>query len=198
MVTSILRYVMIALLVLGLHCGAVSAAPMTFDVFAFDNSTSGTGVGLDTGINLSAGQMFTVMVDPSDLWSAGDLPRWSNADGLVGDLFTTGSDESGEPAGTLIGRDFGLYTQFGETFPFGTLVGSIAASFFALGINFDGAAPASGNLLLYYWDSNNFDNEEFVATTINVGHTTTVPEPATLALLSLGLAGLCFASREKR
>ena len=58
-----------------LATSAINVYAALFNVEALANSSSGTGVGLDTGINLSAGQVFTVSVDPDDLWSAGALPR---------------------------------------------------------------------------------------------------------------------------
>ena len=92
-------------LALLLMFGTVTARAALFAVDAFTNSSSGSGVGLNTGIVLSAGQAFTVTAAADDLWSAGALPRWSNADGLIGDTFATGTDESGEPAGT---QSFGV------------------------------------------------------------------------------------------
>jgi hypothetical protein len=157
-------------------------------VSAFDNSSSGTGVGLDT-VALTAGQAFTVTAGANDLWSAGPLPRWSNADGLTGNRFATGTDKSGEAAGTLIGEDFGLWTEDGLTAPFGTLVGDIGGVFKVLGTNFSGTAWNTGTLTLFYWDSNNFDNTGSIAADI-VG-ITAVPEPAAWALMigGLGMAG---------
>src|SRR5262245_60758939 len=99
-----------------------SARAVTVDAFA--NSSSG-GSGEATGVVLTAGQAFTVTVALNDLWSAGALPRWSNADGLIVPLVATGSDESGETAGTVIGSIFPLWTQDGFTAPYGSLVGQI-------------------------------------------------------------------------
>jgi len=166
--------------------GSASAVPMPFDVFAFANSTSGSGAGLDTGLGFTAGDIFTVSVDPDDLWNAGALPRWSNADGLTGDRHATGGDDSGEALGTLIGIDFGLHPQHGLMLPFGSLVGSIGGNFFLLGTSFSGPAPANGNLLLYYWDSNNSDNTEHITAFVDPDPRD-VPVPATLPLLGAGL-----------
>ena len=168
-----------------------AASAAVFTVSAFDNSSSGTGVGLDT-IALTAGQSFQVTVDPNDLWSAGALPRWSNADGLTGNRFATGTDESGQPAGTLIGQDFGLWTQNGLSAPFGTLVGDIGGVFKVLGTNFNGSAWNTGTLTLFYWDSNNFDNTGSILADI-----TAVPEPAGWALMigGLGMAGAMLRRR---
>ena len=127
------------------------AIPIVVDAAA--NSSSG-GVGASTGLVLAAGETFSVSVDPTDIWSAGPLPRWSNADGLIADLFATGSDESGQAAGTLIGTSFSNHSQSGLSAPFGALVGSIAGNYFLIGTSFSGPALAAGELLLHYWDSN--------------------------------------------
>jgi hypothetical protein len=79
---------------------ATSAQAVVVD--AFTNSSSG-GTGGSTGVFLTLGQNFTVTVDPNDLWNAGALPRWSNADGLTGPRVAVLGDESGQAPGTLIG-----------------------------------------------------------------------------------------------
>ena len=165
---------------------AASALAATFNVNAFLNSSTG-GVGVDT-ITLTAGQFFAVSVNPSDLWSAGALPRWSNADGLTGNLFATGTDQSSQPAGTLIGQNFGLHAQGNLSAPFGTLVGQIGGGdFFVIGTSYAEFAAASGILQLYYWDSNFQDNAESVEATVNVVQT---PLPGALPLFATGLGAL--------
>lgn len=162
-------------------------------VEAYTNSSSG-GTGGSTGVFLNAGQNFTVTVDPNDLWSAGALPRWSNADGLTGPRLAVLGDESGEAPGTLIGQDFGLWFQDGVSLPFGTLVGKIGAGgFFEIGTSFSGPANATGELKLYYWDSNFGDNTEFVTATISA-----VPEPSTWAMMILGFAGVGYLAYRRR
>lgn len=175
--------------------GAATANAAFFDVAAVTNSSSG-GVGLNTGIVLSAGQAFSVTAAAGDLWSAGALPRWSNADGLVADLFATGSDDSGESVGTKIGQEFvGGWTQNGLNAPFGSLVGKLASTYFFLGTNFAGPAPVAGTLSLYYWDSNNSDNSGSVRAEVLVGQS--IPEPIALSLVSIGLLGLGLTRRKR-
>lgn len=183
-------------LVLLAGCHVPASHAVLIDVFAAANSISG-GAGQGTGLVLSAGESFSVTVDPTDLWSAGALPRWSNADGLIGDLFATGSDESGQPVGTRIGQAFGNHSALGLSLPFGSLVGSIAGNFFLVGTSFSGNAAAAGELLLWYWDSNRADNTDFVTADVH-GALTGVPEPTSLALLAGGIACAAAARRRRR
>ncbi len=168
------------------------ALPFTVDAMA--NSSSG-GVGVNTGVVLALDEAFTVTTSVDDLWSAGPLPRWSNADGLVGNLLATGSDESGQAAGTLIGVNFGLHTQNGLSAAFGTLVGELSGTFFKLGTVFSGMAPAAGTLKLYYWDGNNGDNSGTVLADVQTKGAA-VPEPGTYFLLLLGFGMVCLAARK--
>lgn len=171
---------------------ANSASASLIDVYAKANSTTG-GTGGSTGVSLTAGEYFTVSADINDLWNAGSLPRWSNADGLTSDLYATGSDESAQAAGTLIGKDYGFYTQHGLSLAYGSLVGSIGSDFFLIGTNFAGNAIGAGELLLWYWDSNSGDNTQDIKVTIS----TAVPEPSIIALFCLGLIGIGLTKRHK-
>lgn len=186
--TSLLRSL---LAVAALAFTATSSQAVIYDVFAQANSSSG-GSGLQT-ITLTAGQAFSVSADPTDLWSAGALPRWSNADGLITDTFATGSDESGENAGTWIGMDFGPWSQDGFTAPYGSLVGRIGSDYLLLGTNFSGVAPSSGQLELFYWDSNNGDNSGKIAA--NVQAAAGVPESGGFVVFGLAGAGLAIMRR---
>jgi PEP-CTERM motif len=162
-----------------LLAGAAQAATVVNVDALADSWNSGAGTGLDTGIALTAGESFTVTVAADDLWSAGALPRWSNANGLTGTLIATGTDESGQPTGTVIGTDFGLL----DGFAYGELVGQIdGGAYFAVGTDFAGTANATGTLKLFYWDTYTADNSGSVAATVSV-----VPEPASVALMLAGL-----------
>jgi len=176
----------------GLQAAAIPAL-----VFASENSS--TGGGPFSTITLAAGDLFEVFVHPDDLWSAGPLPRWSNADGLILDLFATGSDESGQPEGSHIGAPFSLWTQDGFTAPLGALVGRIGDTYMLLGTSFSGAAPETGTLDLFYWDSDTSgDNKESVLVTLIIDTSPPgVAESGTFALLALGLLGLVPTLRRK-
>jgi hypothetical protein len=171
-----------------LFAGAAGATTVVVDAKA-DSWNSGAGTGLDTGIALGAGESFAIAVAADDLWSAGALPRWSNADGLVAPLLATGTDESGAAAGTLIGKDWGLL----DGFAYGELVGQVGdGAYFAVGTRFDGAADAAGALKLFYWDTFTDDNSGSVAASVSV-----VPEPASIALMLAGLVIVGGLSRRR-
>ena len=175
---------------------SLSAQASNFAVDAKSNSSSG-GLGLDT-ISLTAGQSFSVVAAASDLWSAGDLPRYSNANGLIANTFATGSDESGKAAGTLIGQNWGSSTQNGFTAAYGQLVGQIGSQYFALGTNTGGVATSAGTLKLFFWDTNPSDNAGSILVNVTANaNVAAVPEPETYAMLLVGL-GLVGAIARRR
>jgi hypothetical protein len=177
---------------------AASAATFVVDALA-DSANSGAGLGLPTLV-LTTGDFLVSDAALDDLWSAGALPRWSDANGLTGDRFATGTDESGEPAGTLIGQDFGLLNINGFSAPFGSLVGQIGTgpgSYRLLGTHFAGPAWGNGVLTLFYWDSFTADNSN----SITVDLTTrggVVPEPAGWALMIIGFGATGALLRRRR
>ncbi len=176
-----------------LLAAASSASAATYIVDALANSSSG-GTALST-VSVGAGTTINVSVAATDLWSAGALPRWSNANGLTGPLFATGSDESGEAAGTQIGSNFGTYIQDGFAAPYGALVGKLGSTYYLVGTSFSLVAPTAGTFDLYYWDSNAGDNMQFITADVT---TIAVPEPASWALLVAGFGMIGFAARRRR
>lgn len=174
---------------------SVPASAAIFVVQAEANSSGGSGAALDTGLALVLGQALTVTASTNDLWSAGALPRYSDANGLTGDRLATAADDSGQAPGTLIGADFGLHTQDGFSAPFGALVGRIGGVYQLLGANFIGPAWNAGVLELLYWDSNSADN--FGGIDVNVT-AAAVPEPATWAMLLAGFGLIGGALRQRR
>jgi hypothetical protein len=177
---------------------AAPASASTVVVDARANSSTG-GAGADAGF-LNSGQAYTVTVPLNDLWNAGDLPRWSNANGLTGpDLKATGTDESGQPLGTVIGHQVINWDQGGLSAPFGSLVGSFGSgSFFLIGTSFSGVAPVGGGeLLLWYFDQNNGDNTDHITATVTT-FTGAVPEPSTWAMMILGFVGIGFMAYRHR
>lgn len=163
-------------------------------VVAFTNSRGG-GSAVIFGPVVS-GQSLTVSSSTDDLWSAGGLPRYSDANGLVADRFATATDDSGQAVGTQIGANFGLATVDGYTAPFGSLVGRIGSVYQFLGANYNGTAWGTGNLELFYWDSNFGDN--FGEITFDINAAGPVPEPATWALLILGFGFVGASLRSQR
>ena len=175
--------------------GSAHAALVVVDAMA--NSSTG-GVGQSSGLVLTTGQMFHSTVAVTDLWNAGALPRWSNADGLIANLYATGSDDSGWAVGQQIGQAFPMWTQGGLTAPFNSLVGSIGGVFKVLGTNFNGPAWGNGALTLYFWDQNSGDNTQFITADIGLNATEGgVPEPAIWAMMIAGF-GIVGATLRRR
>jgi hypothetical protein len=122
------------------------------------------------------------------------LKRWSNADGLIVNLYATGSDESGYSSGTHIGEPFSLYTNSGLTAAYGALVGQIGSgAYFLIGDSFSGPANATGELKLFYWDSDKDNNTDKITATVNA-----VPLPAAGWLLLSGLGAFAAFSCRRR
>ena len=170
---------------------ATPALATTVVVDAKANSTNG-GVSKDTGLTFS-GDTFKIHSLVNDLWSSGELPRFSDADGIVYRKAVAG-DDSGLPPGTVIGIDYGNYSQGGATAHYGTLVADLGNGVFqALGANGTFTLASSGPLKLAYLDSNNGDNTGSITFKISA-----VPEPATWAMLILGMGAVGVGLRTRR
>ncbi len=173
-----------------------SAAPASAAhvvVSAFANSTSG-GAAAVTGLTFAAGQRFRITSNINDLWSAGALPRFSDANGLVADRFATSADDSGQAPGTLIGVNFGPYEQGNLRAPFGSLVAVLGGGRFQL-LGANGVFTSQGGPLnLGYFDSNNGDNFGEIRFGISA-----VPEASTWAMMiaGFGMVGAGMRGRRK-
>jgi len=161
-------------------CGMVASVQgASFTIDAINDTPTPT-------VSLTAGQSFSVSVAPGQIWNAGALPRWSDANGLTQDLYATGSDASGQTAGTLIGENYGLWSMDGFSAPYGALVGEInGGPYFLVGTSFSGTASAAGTLGLMYWDSYYGDNTGSITANVSA------PDGGlTIALLGGALVGL--------
>jgi hypothetical protein len=137
--------------------------------------------------------LITVATNTSQIWNGGGILRWSTADGLTGNLYATGTDSSGMPAGTLIGTAQPSLTQFGLTAPVGALVGEIGGVYRLLGTSFSGLSWGNGVLNLMYWDVPSAAADGGGAIVVDITGVS-VPEPATWAMLIIGF-GLIGATR---
>lgn len=177
-----------------LPAGAANAA--TFVVDALGNSSTG-GVPLAT-LNLAAGQVITVTASTNDLWSAGALPRLSDANGLIVNRIAAPTDDSGPRDGTTqITAVFPLWTQDGFTAPFASLVGRVGTQYQLLGTTFTGSFASAGTLQLFFWDQNNGDNTGDISVNITTASAGAVPEPGTWALFLFGFGAAGVALRRR-
>ncbi|MFA5989381.1 MAG: PEPxxWA-CTERM sorting domain-containing protein [Sphingomonas sp.] len=188
-----MKFLGAALVAATLFSAAPAGAAVVISVSARDNSTTG-GTAAATGLSFAAGQRFRITSSTNDLWSAGALPRFSDANGLVANRFATAADDSGQLVGTLIGQNFGSHSQGNLSAPFGSLVAVLGGNQFQL-LGANGIFTSQGGPLnLAYFDSNSGDNFGAISFTISA-----VPEASTWALMiaGFGMVGAGMRTRRK-
>jgi hypothetical protein len=158
-----------ALLAAALLAVSGLAAATTVAVDAKANSISG-GTAADAFL-LAAGDTFSISASG----------EWQNDPNTA--VYQSGPD----------GRASQTFTLAGTTFKTGSLVGEIASGpFFLVGSSFSGSTAAGGELKLFYWDSDAFNNSGSVEAVV-----TAVPEPMNFALMGLALGAFALTRRRK-
>jgi hypothetical protein len=150
--------------------GFAAAANVVVDA---KNNSLGDGIGLATGVFLSAGESFSSTAVATDLWDN----SWTDP------TYLTNADGHGFQSGTLDG----LYAAYGS------LVGQIGdGALFYVGTSFSGFANATGELKFFFFDSDAYNNTGDVRVAVSA-----VPEPANIALLGLALGAFALTRRRK-
>ena len=155
-----------------LAASGLAAAAATGVVDAKTNSLIG-GTAFSTGVFLGVGESFSVTANAADLWnnSGTDSTYVSNADG----------------------HSFQGGTIDGLTDYIGSLVGEIGnGPLFHVGTSFSGIAAGTGELKLFYFDSDAYNNTGSVRVAVSA-----VPEPANIALMGLALGAFALSRRRK-
>jgi hypothetical protein len=150
----------------------LAAASVNGIVDSAANSLGG-GTAFSTSVFLGTGESFSISANPADLWdnSWTDPTYLSNADGHAFQMATLG----------------------GLTDAIGSLVGEIGdGPLFHVGTSFSGVATGTGELKLFYFDSDAFNNTGSVRVSVSA-----VPEPANIALLGLALGAFALSRRRK-
>jgi len=182
-------------------------------VFAKENSLNsvaqGTGGGaVDANIALVASKSYYIHpTSPQQTWSAGPDPsRTTTGEGIdPSTLVSTGlADPAFGPAGlcTSDSQTIGdCQPVNGNVFPsgitgfrFNELVALVNGVYYEIG-NGRVLSGLEGELFLLNWDNDSHDNFGFL--NVSVNELSTVPEPAAILVLGLGLAALGLARRQR-
>jgi len=158
--------------------GTASAALSYVSVNAKTNAVHGSGSlgGKDTGLDLIEGTAFEVSA--TGTWQNNPLASYlTDADGHANSTYTYTSTNG-----------------LAYTFNIGELVGEIGNSgvYFAIGTDYSGVATSTGDLKLFFWDADAYNNSGSVS-----AHLSVVPEPANVALIAMGLGAFALSRRRK-
>jgi hypothetical protein len=148
--------------------GLAAATTITTTVDAKKNSIVG-GIAADA---------FTLMADTTFTVTASGI--WQND---PNNLYQSGPD----------GHIGNAYSVDGATFDIGALIGEIGnGPLFKIGSSYSGSTGAGGELKLFYWDSDAFNNSGTVSAVVS-----SIPEPTNVGLLALALGAFALTRRRK-
>lgn len=164
------KIVLTALLMLSLCVGSYASYPVS----AYINSTSGPNL-LDTGVYVNSGSLLSVASQVSDTWTLGvSYQEEVNADGT-----------------NALNTNLGAYTQDGQTFMLGSMVGKIGNSpYFLVGTSYNQVASASGNLFLGCWDYDFLNNSGWITASIQSTYNFPIGAPLPISIPALFLGSV--------
>lgn len=161
-----MKKIVLGILLLASMCVAVQAS---YPISAFVNAVTGAGL-YDTGITLAPGSQLSITNNWYDTWTIGYYSEECDANGT--DPF---------------GSNFGTWTNAGQTFLLGSMVGRIGNNpYFLVGTSFSQTVFQSGKLFLGCWDSTYIDNSGWIMASITSTIPVGMPLPAAVPALFLG------------
>ena len=149
---------------------------------------------LDTGIILNPNDSYTFSV-PNNIWTMSASSGWSSNAGGINTLLTSPGAAQGYTTVDAINGDGTLFSA-----DYGALIAEAGNEFFVVGTGTT-VTGLSGDLKLMAWDGQYSDNSGIQTVTVSMSSpitSTDMPEPATIALLGVGLFGIGAARRRRQ